>query len=94
MNQKQLAHATCDAISFQLTKKEAEEFTDKLLSVITETLANQEPVELYGFGKFHVTERAARKGINPQTKEEIEIPSVKVAKFKPLKKLKDAVENS
>lgn len=94
MNLEQLAHKTVDAVEFQMTKKEAKEFTDKLFDVIIETLSSGEPVELYGFGKFHVHERAARKGINPQTKEEIEIPSSKVAKFKPLKKLKDAVANS
>lgn len=45
-----------------------------------------------GFGKFEVTERSARTGINPATKEKIEIPASKSVKFKPSKALKDQVK--
>lgn len=48
-------------------------------------------VTLPGIGKFSTGERAERKGRNPQTGEEITIPAAKVAKFKPLKALKDAI---
>ena len=57
-----------------------------------DALANGEKVQLIGFGNFEVRERAARKGRNPQTGEEIEIPASKVPAFKPGKALKDAVK--
>nr|WP_313122810.1 HU family DNA-binding protein [Exiguobacterium sp.] len=59
---------------------------------ITETLQSGEKVQLIGFGNFEVRERAARKGRNPRTKEDIEIPASKVPAFKPGKALKDAVK--
>ncbi len=50
-------------------------------------------VQVIGFGNFEVRERAARKGRNPQTGEEIQIEASKVPAFKPGKALKDAVKN-
>ena len=44
------------------------------------------------FGTFQITERKERKGINPITKEVINIPASKVVKFKPAKKLKEQVQ--
>jgi DNA-binding protein HU-beta len=46
-------------------------------------------VQLVGFGNFEVRERSARKGRNPQTGEEIDIPASKVPAFKPGKQLRD-----
>ena len=46
----------------------------------------------FGFGKFSISERAARTGINPATKEKIEIAASKSVKFKASKALKDAVK--
>ena len=51
-----------------------------------------EKVQLIGFGNFEVRERAARKGRNPQTGKEIDIPTSKVPAFKAGKALKDAVK--
>ena len=59
---------------------------------IQEFLAKDEKVQLIGFGNFEVRERAARKGRNPQTGEEIEIAASKIPAFKPGKALKDAVK--
>lgn len=75
-----------------LTKKEATVAVDAVLSTIEKALADGEKVQLIGFGTFEVRERAARKGRNPQTNEEIEIPASKVPAFKPGKALKDAVK--
>lgn len=75
-----------------LTKKDASKAVDAVLDSIQEELANGEKVQLIGFGTFEVRERAARKGRNPQTNEEIEIPASKVPAFKPGKALKDAVK--
>lgn len=91
MNLEQLAYKTADVVEFQMTKKEAKEFTATLLDVITEELTNGGSVDLYGFGKFSVTERAARMAKNPQTGEEVPVSAKRVAKFKPLKKLKDSL---
>ena len=80
------------ASRLEVTQKEATPFVDEVFAVITDTLAEGEPVDLYGFGKFSVAERAARKGRNPSTGEEILISASRTPKFKPLKNLKDAVK--
>ena len=76
-----------------LTKKEVTATVDALFEVIQETLASGEKVQVIGFGNFEVRERAARKGRNPQTGEEIQIEASKVPAFKPGKALKDAVKS-
>ena len=73
------------------TKKSAEEAVNAFVSVVTEALAKGEKVQLVGFGSFEVIKRAARKGRNPQTKEEIKIPASKAPVFKAGKALKDLV---
>lgn len=73
------------------SKKEAQAAVDKVFSAITDALANEDNVTLVGFGTFKAAERKARKGRNPQTGEEIEIPARKVPKFIPGKNLKDAI---
>ena len=70
------------ASATDLTKKDATAAVDAVFSTIQDALANGEKVR----------ERAARKGRNPQTGEEIEIPASKVPAFKPGKALKDAVK--
>lgn len=77
----------------ELTKKDATAAVEALFDVVTETLADGERVQVIGFGSFEVRERAARKGRNPQTGDEIEIPATKVPAFKAGKGLKDAVKN-
>ncbi|OEH85896.1 DNA-binding protein [Desulfuribacillus stibiiarsenatis] len=74
-----------------LTKKDAGKAVEATLDAISEALTNNDKVQLIGFGNFEVRERAARKGRNPQTGTEIEIPASKVPAFKPGKALKDAV---
>ncbi|USS85371.1 HU family DNA-binding protein [Fructilactobacillus ixorae] len=75
-----------------LTKKDATAAMDAVFDAIQAQLAKGERVQLIGFGSFEVRERAARKGRNPQTGKEIEIPASKVPAFKPGKALKDAVK--
>lgn len=55
-------------------------------------LVKGEKVQLIGFGTFSVSERAAREGINPSTKEKIKIEAKKVAKFKAGAELADALK--
>ncbi len=73
------------------TKKSAEETLNAFVDVVTAALVEGEKVQLVGFGSFEVRKRAARKGRNPQTKEEIKIPASKAPVFKAGKALKDLV---
>ncbi|MCI9063506.1 MAG: HU family DNA-binding protein [Clostridia bacterium] len=73
------------------TKKSAESSVDAIVAVIKEALKKGEKVQLVGFGSFEVRKRAARKGRNPQTKEEIKIPASKAPVFKAGKQLKELV---
>mgnify|MGYP001622999124 FL=1 len=73
------------------TKKAAEGAVNAFIEIITEELKKGEKVQLVGFGSFEVRKRAARKGRNPQTKEEIKIPASKAPVFKAGKALKDLV---
>lgn len=74
-----------------MTKKDAEKVVNATLDAMIEALAAGEKVTLTGFGSFEVHERAARTGINPQTKEPIEIAASKVPAFKAGKALKEAL---
>ena len=73
------------------TKKGAEASVNAFVDVVTEALTEGDKVQLVGFGSFEVRKRVARKGRNPQTKEEIKIPASKAPVFKAGKALKDLV---
>lgn len=89
MNKADLINAVAQQSG--LTKKDSETAIDALVSVVEDALSNDEKVVLVGFGTFEVKQRAARKGRNPQTKEEITIPAAKAPVFKAGKALKDKV---
>ena len=74
-----------------LTKKDSEKALAAFIDTVTDTLAKGDSIQLVGFGTFEVRERAARTGINPRTKESIEIAATKVPAFKAGRALKDAV---
>ena len=74
------------------TQKQAKEVVDYILDTITGSLANNESVQISGFGSFKVSERKARTGRNPQTGAPIHIPAGKVPKFVAGKALKEAVK--
>lgn len=80
------------ATKAELSKKDAEAAVTAVIDSITEALKDGEKVTLVGFGTFEVKERAARTGLNPRTKEKIEIPASKIPGFKAGKALKDAVK--
>lgn len=73
------------------TKKAAEASVDAFVAAVKESLKKGEKVQLVGFGSFEVRKRAARKGRNPQTKEEIKIPASKAPVFRAGKQLKELV---
>ena len=74
-----------------LTKKDAEKALNAFVDSVESALKAGDKVQLVGFGSFEVRARAARKGRNPQTKQEITIPASKVPIFKAGKAFKDAV---
>lgn len=90
MNKTDLINAVAEAT--ELSKKDTTKAVDAIFDTIQNALASGDKVQLIGFGNFEVRERAARKGRNPQTGEEIEISASKVPAFKPGKALKDAVK--
>ena len=74
-----------------ISKKAAEDALAAFINGVKESLGKGESVSLVGFGTFNVSERSARKGRNPQTGAEIDIPARKVPTFKAGKGLKEAV---
>ena len=74
-----------------LSKDKAGEALGVILKQITQALERQETINLVGFGSFSQRARGARRGKNPQTGEEIEIPASNTVAFKPGKALKEAV---
>ena len=89
MNKTELVAAVAEKSG--LERKECEKAVNAVFDTITEPLAKGDKVALVGFGTFAVKEREARTGLNPQTREEIQIPATRVAGFKVGKALKDAV---
>lgn len=89
MNQSELI-AKVASISGE-SKKSTEAVLKASAEVIASTLAEGAEVTLPGLGKLYVKARAARAGINPKTKEAIQIPAGKSPGFKAAKALKDAV---
>lgn len=91
MNKAELAQVLAEKMN--LSKRETEDIVNTMVDVITTTLRKGEEVVLTGFGAFSVKQRAARTGVNPQNpSEKIQIPAVKVPKFKAGKALKDALK--
>lgn len=82
------------AAKAELSKKDSEKAVSAVVNAITEALADGEKVTLVGFGAFEVKTRSARQGINPRTKEKMDIAASKLPVFKAGKALKDAVATS
>ena len=76
-----------------LTQKEVSGVVDTMVETIIDVLKKGEEVNIAGFGKFVVKKRAAREGVNPQTKKAIKIPAKKAPVFKAGKGLKETVNN-
>lgn len=74
-----------------LSKNDATKAVDAVFEGISVSLKQGDEVRLVGFGTFVVAERAATKGRNPRTGEEIDIPASKLPKFKASKTLRDAL---
>lgn len=87
MNKGEFIRAMAD--SANLTLKDAGIAYDAFVAAVTEALKKGEKVQLVGFGTFEVKEKAAREGINPQTKQKVKIPASKTPALKFGKAYKD-----
>jgi len=89
VNKTELVASVADKAG--ITKKDAEKAINALFTTVEEALAQNDKVQIIGFGTFEVKERQERKGRNPQTGEEITIEASKTPVFKAGKGLKDSV---
>ena len=89
MNKKELINVVTEMTG--ATKKDTGVFIDAFVEAVIESVKSGEDVTITGFGKFTVTERAERNGVNPQTGEAMTIAASKSPKFKAGKNFKDAV---
>lgn len=91
MNKAELAQTIAEKVG--LTKKEGEAMIESFVEIVTNTLVANGEVVIAGFGAFSSKTRAGRVGVNPQRPtEKIQIPPVRVPKFKAGKGLKDALK--
>lgn len=79
------------AAGAKITKEQAKAALNATTNALKEALIAGDKIQLVGFGTFSVNERPAREGINPATKEKIQIAAKKVAKFKAGAELADAL---
>ncbi len=79
------------AVEAKIPRAAAERALNSFTASITEVLKKGDKMTLPGFGTFLVSNRSARKGRNPRTGQEIDIPAVRIPKFKAGKGLKDAI---
>ncbi|MBQ1460306.1 MAG: HU family DNA-binding protein [Oscillospiraceae bacterium] len=89
MNKTELIAAVAERTG--MSKKDTEAVIAATVNTITAALADEEKVQLVGFGSFEVKKRAERTGLNPRTQKPVKIAATKVPVFKAGKALKDAV---
>jgi DNA-binding protein HU-beta len=92
MNKNSLIAALSEETAF--SKKDITKILATLTRIIERTLKTGEKVALTGFGTYWLSRRPARLGINPATKERINLPAINVPRFKPGKRLRDEVRSS
>lgn len=83
-----------DAVHTKLggTKVQAEDVVETVLNSIVDSMKQGEEVSIAGFGVFMAKQRAARTARNPRTGEPVQVPAMRVPKFRASKALKDAVK--
>jgi DNA-binding protein HU-beta len=74
-----------------ISKKEAAAAFEAFVGFITEACQRGQRCSIPGLGSFNVSQREAREGLNPRTKEKITIPASKNVRFKAGKDLRDAL---
>lgn len=90
MNKTEFINAVSEKAG--LSKVDAKKAVEAFVETVGEEMKVGGKVALLGFGTFSVTEKAARKGVNPKTKATIEIPARKAVKFKPGAELAEIVK--
>lgn len=75
-----------------LSKVDTKKAVDAFVETVSNVLKEGDKLSLLGFGTFAVTEKAARKGVNPKTKEPIEIAARKTVKFKAGAELNEIIQ--
>ena len=94
MNKNEFISAVCDSkalAKLDLSKSAVSTIIDAALTTIEGSLKKGEEVRLVGFGNFYVSKRAAAKGRNPRTGEEIQIKASRLPKFRAGKQFKEQV---
>jgi len=92
MNKAELSQQLAEKLN--VSKREAEDMLNAFVDLTIAALQKNDEVVLTGFGAFSAKTRAARTGVNPQNpSEKIQIPAVRVPKFKAGKALKDALKS-
>ncbi len=79
------------ATETNVTRRQAEQNLSTLVNIIERTVAKGEKVSITGFGTFDLGKRAARRGVNPQTGAEIQIPEMAMPRFRAGKRLKETI---
>ena len=77
-----------------LTMKRSTDIVEATIDIIKDTLASGDDVLISGFGKFHVKQKAERKGRNPATGEDLMLPARKVVTFKCSGKLRNKINGA
>lgn len=90
MNKTELINKIAESAG--ISKADAKKALEATVDTIKQALIAGDKIQLIGFGTFAVSERPAREGINPVTKEKIQIPAKKIAKFKAGAELADALK--
>lgn len=91
MNKTELINSLSEETTF--SKKDIARVLDALTRTVVRALKKGDKLQWSGFGTFILAHRPKRKGINPATKERIELPAVSVPRFKAGKNFKDSVRS-
>ena len=91
MNRRKLVEVLSEETAF--SRKDIAKVLDAFLRVLIRVLKKGSKVQWSGFGTFSIARRAARKGINPATKQSISLPAIYVPKFKAGKLLKETIRS-
>lgn len=89
MNKSELINSLSEETTF--AKKDVARILESFARIVQRTLKRGDKVQWAGFGTFLVSRRPARKGINPATKERINLPAINVPRFKPGKNFREGV---
>ena len=91
MNKNKLIDTLSEETTF--SKRDVLRVLDTFVGIVEKVLKKDEKLVITGFGTFWLSHRSARKGINPATKQKIDLPPVSVPKFKPSKALREVLKD-